>query len=411
MGTLFVGEWGVALGDVPAQTASGVGSLVPNVGHRILRHVCCLAALGLLGTGVASSQVARVEQAALPSRAVPLPMTVSGRVEASTTPAVAPGTKDEVVYQWPGISFDAAFRGQVVYFSTGQGRQALHVSVDGVLVAKLVSTSPTTYRAAGLVDGSHRVHVMVVNESQSAPEAFRGFQIAAKDARPAPVSKQRQIEFIGDSYTVGYGNTSAERKCTQEQIWTTTDVSQSFGALTAQAYDADFQVNAISGRGVVRNYNGFAADTLPTAYPFVLFNKQERYAGAHWHPQVIVVGLGTNDFSTPLNPGERWTSREALHTDYEQTFEHFLLGLRAQQPQALLIVWATDGAKGEIESEAHRVVDHMAQAGEKRIQFVPVHGLAMTGCDSHPSTADDTLISAKVREAIDSHADTWAGKP
>lgn len=27
-----------------------------------------------------------------------------------------------------------------------------------------------------------------------------------------------------------------------------------------------------------------------------------------WRPQVVVVNLGTNDFSTAINPGEPWTS-------------------------------------------------------------------------------------------------------
>ncbi len=379
--------------------------------RNTLRRIPWLRALGLFCSCTAFAQAVRVEQASTPTGVVPLAMTAHGRVETQAPLAEASGPGGELVYQWPGNGFDAAFGGQAVYFNTGQGRQALHVSVDGEPVAKLLSTGPTTYRIAGLTDGDHQIHVQVVDESQSAPEGFRGFLAPADRAQPAPAPKPRQIEFIGDSYTVGYGNTSTERKCTQEQIWATTDVSQSFGALTAQNYGADFQVNAISGRGVVRNYNGSAGDTLPAAYPFVLFDKKELYVDARWHPQVIVVGLGTNDFSTPLHPGEPWKSRDALHTDYEQSFGRFLQGLRAHDAGALLIVWATDGAKGEIEAEARKVVEQMKNAGESRIDFVPVHGLAMTGCDSHPSDADDQTISNKVRNVIDAHADAWQSKP
>ena len=38
---------------------------------------------------------------------------------------------------------------------------------------------------------------------------------------------------------------------------------------------------------------------------------------------------GTNDFSTPLNPGERWKTREALHPDCETTCVRFLHALHA----------------------------------------------------------------------------------
>src|SRR6185312_14756892 len=108
-----------------------------------------------------------------------------------------------------------------------------------------------------------------------------------------------QIEFIGDSHTVGYGNTSRTRECTQDDVWKTTDNSQSFGPLIAGHYAADYQINAISGRGIVRNYNGTPGDTLPVAYPYVLFDKKEEYSDPHWKPQIIVISLGTNDFSTP----------------------------------------------------------------------------------------------------------------
>lgn len=347
----------------------------------------------------------------MPAGFVRLDMSVGGRMEGPVNSAGSSRVDSKLVYQWPGAYFEGAFRGSELFLDVGQGRQALRVSVDDLATATFVTSGPGTYQVAGLGSGSHRVRVQVLNESQAGPEGFNGFAVPEGRALPAPQPRARQMEFIGDSYTVGYGNTSMDRKCSAEQIWATTDVSKSFGALMAGSYDADFQVNAISGRGVVRNYNGFAADTLPVAYPFVLFDKKERYANPEWRPQVIVVGLGTNDFSTALHAGERWRSRDALHRQYERGFEHFLKNLRKRNVHALLIVWATDGAGGEIEAEARKVVEHMQSRGERRIEFVPVHGLAMSGCDSHPSTADDQQIAARLREAIDARPDVWDGKP
>jgi lysophospholipase L1-like esterase len=53
-----------------------------------------------------------------------------------------------------------------------------------------------------------------------------------------------------------------------------------------------------------------------------------------WKPQIIVVALGTNDFSTQLNPGERWKTRGELHSDYEKTSARFIQSLRAGNPDA-----------------------------------------------------------------------------
>jgi len=113
-----------------------------------------------------------------------------------------------------------------------------------------------------------------------------------------------------------------------------------------------------------------------------------------------VIALGTNDFSTPLNPGEPWSSRDALHADYEATYLKFLQSLRSRHPHAFLLLWATDMAEGEIQAEVKKVVAKFA-AGDKRIAFVPVNALALTGCDWHPSVDDDRTIAAALIKAID----------
>jgi hypothetical protein len=124
-------------------------------------------------------------------------------------------------------------------------------------------------------------------------------------------------------------------------------------------------VNAISGRGIVRNYGGGAGDPLPEAYPFVLLDHSARYEDAAWRPQIIVIALGTNDFSTPLNPGEKWRSRDELHADFEATYVRFLEALRSRDAQALIVVWATDMADGEIETEVGKAVARVQTGGDR----------------------------------------------
>jgi len=112
---------------------------------------------------------------------------------------------------------------------------------------------------------------------------------------------------------------SLKRDCTSDEVWSTTDTTQAFGPITARRYGADYHVNAISGRGIVRNYNGGAGATLLAAYS-----------------------------STPLNPEGRWKSREDLRSDYQATYFKFIQKLRSKHRDALFILWATDGADGEV---------------------------------------------------------------
>jgi lysophospholipase L1-like esterase len=247
------------------------------------------------------------------------------------------------------------------------------------------------------------------SESQAAANTFAGFALPQQSkAVPLP-NRPRRIEFIGDSHTVGYGNTSIKRECSTDEVWSTTDTAQAFGPMTARRYGAEFQINAISGRGIVRNYNGGAGATLPNAYPFALLDSKNLYREPGWNPQVVVISLGTNDFSTPLNAGERWQSREALHQDYESTFLKFVQDLRRTHRDAFFIVWATGAVNDEIRNEAEKVVASLRQKGEERVAFVPVDGLEMTACHSHPSLADHANIARALEAFIDAHLAVWRG--
>ena len=115
----------------------------------------------------------------------------------------------------------------------------------------------------------------------------------------------------------------------------------------------------------------------------------------------------TNDFSTPLNPGEKWTTRDELHADYETTYTTFLLSLRARNPHAFILVWATDLAEREIQQEANKVVMQLQTNGERRIAFLPVDSLALEGCHWHPSLADHAAIAEKLIHFIDERNIAW----
>jgi hypothetical protein len=72
-----------------------------------------------------------------------------------------------------------------------------------------------------------------------------------------------------------------------------------------------------------------------------------------------------------------------------------------------MVVWATDQPGGEIETSAGKVVAELRAQGDERIEFVPIRGLAMTGCHWHPSTADDEIIAGALIRAIDAGVADW----
>lgn len=355
-----------------------------------------LMAIAFFAGGSSWAQSVTAVQA--PPNLTRAPTLVGGRVMSD---------QDGFTYQWPGTYMETAFTGSEVFFRVGPGDVILHVVVDGKPDATLAKPAPGFYRIGDLPAGNHTVRLEVATESQAGPNHFGGFFLSAGETPASDRAHERQIEFIGDSHTVGYGNISQSRVCTVDQVWATTDDTQALGAQTAHHYGADYRINAISGRGIVRNYDGFPADTLPEAYPYLLFDKKALDTDATWQPRVVVIALGTNDFSTPLKPEEKWKNRESLHADYEKTYVSFVRSLRQRYHNAYFVLWATDLANGEIADEVAKVTAQLKQAGETRVSFVKVAGLQMTGCHSHPSVADDKAISDKLVAVIDGVAKVW----
>jgi lysophospholipase L1-like esterase len=369
--------------------------------------VALLVATGLCP--LALGQTPHIDPATPPATLIPLQFSMGGRVLIQPDTSQPSFGSKLYTYQWPGTYFEAAFTGTEVYFRIATGDQNLHIAVDRDPPLALTKPAAGAYRLSGLTASAHTVRISVVSESQQAPDSFSGFAIPPTEAAaPPPLPRPRQIEFIGDSHTVGYGNTSPSRQCTADQVQSFTDNTKAFGPLTALHYNADYQINAISGHGMVRNYNGFLGDAVPVAYPFILFDKKQPYHDPSWQPQVIVIALGTNDFSTPLNPGEPWKTRDELHAAYESTYVQFLQKLRAQDPKAFLIVWTTGDP--EIEGEATKVVQQAKAAGETRIALLPIDDLQKDGCHWHPSAADDVVISQKMIDLIDHTPSIWQGK-
>jgi lysophospholipase L1-like esterase len=307
-------------------------------------------------------------------------------------------------YSWPGVYVEGRFRGTGVGIVLDDAENDYDVAVDGVRVATLVKPGAVTHRVAGLAPGTHTVRLVKRTESPWTSGAFGGF---TGTILPAPQARPRQIEFIGDSYTAGYGNESATRDCTGDDVQRTTNADLSFGALSARELGADYQINAFSGRGMVRNYNGGEPGTSYRTYydrALLAVDGDVWQRPRSWRPQLVVVGLGINDFSTAINPGEPWTP-ESRATAYREAYHGFLDLLRARYgTRTVIVVSSTDGAPGLVE-EAARVVSERTDA--VRLWHYPGEGMDYGGCHWHPSLADHRLISQRLLSFVDGLPLRW----
>jgi hypothetical protein len=137
---------------------------------------------------------------------------------------------------------------------------------------------------------------------------------------------------------------------------------------------------------------------MPDLYPRLIPGDPATKANesVSWRPQVIVINLGTNDFSTPVNADEAWRDDAALHAAYQARYIGFARGLLAKQPQAKLVLMGSDVFYPDVT----RIADVLGKVAPGRVSAVHFTGLELGGCNWHPSLKDHqrlaTLLQAEI---------------
>ncbi|BFV55088.1 hypothetical protein KCMC57_up01920 [Kitasatospora sp. CMC57] len=314
-----------------------------------------------------------------------------------------------VQYSWPGVYFEGRVSGTGVGIVLDDSAADYDVQIDGATVVTLVTPGNTTHWINGLSNSTHTVRLVKRNDTPWDTSTFGGFVAASGGAvLGKPAARSRQIEFIGDSLTAGYGNLSTSRACTGDQLRHSTNADVSYGALTARQFNADYQINGYSGLGMVRNFNGGSPDvTYRSFYDRALLNVSGdvwQNSGT-WHPQVVVVNLGTNDFSTAVNPGEPWTA-DSLAAAYRNAYGDFLQKLRTRYGTGTTIVAV---AAGQYADHVQQVVKARNDAGDGGVRAwaLDSSGLDFLGCDWHYSAHDDRLIADRLTSFISGLPTGW----
>lgn len=324
-----------------------------------------------------------------PSQRAVLSVHSGGRVVAANDGSLSFG--------WPGVYVEGRFDGTAVRVRFDAPTDHIRLSIDGVERAVFRAPGAVDTTIAGLTAGEHVVRLDKLTETQAGSSRFIAFETVGKALPPRP--RTRRIEFIGDSFTVGYGNTSPTTRCTGEEVHDLTNTSLAFGPLVAKALDADYRINAFSGFGMVRNYDGnVVGESLPFLYPRAIPGDAAPAANdAGWHPQTIVISLGGNDFSTALKPGEPWADKAALQTAYRDRYTSFVKELAGRQPQARFILAGSDLFFPQVE----KVAAGLATALPGRVSTLNINGLDLGACQGHPSLADHRLVADLLVRAID----------
>jgi hypothetical protein len=168
---------------------------------------------------------------------------------------------------WPGVGWRTAFSGSRVGIAT-RDSAGYGVTIDGLRMNPIpASQTRQTSWYRGLAAGNHTIEVIRMSGTPRTPGLFFGFS-KGSDGRwlTLPPKPSRQIEFMADSSSTGYGDLSNTVDCTDEEVASRSDASQSYAIVAAHELHADWQLNAMDGIGVVRNWHGIWKGTNYATY-------------------------------------------------------------------------------------------------------------------------------------------------
>ena len=300
-------------------------------------------------------------------------------------------------FDWPAITIEVAFEGTSLAVLLQDGQNSYNVTIDGQ--ESVLHTRPGQNRyvvAEGLSDGRHSFRMIKRTETFYGTPAFLGFELdAGRDLASLRSAPDRRIEFIGDSITAGYGSEGKSPTCTFSAA--TENVELTYAAMAAKELGAGYTIVAVSGVGIVRNYNTadkMSPGTMLTYYDLTTTDRDsQEWDFNSWVPDAVVINLGTNDFSTAPHPaGEVFL----------QGYTELIIKVRNRYPDAHIFAIAGPIMVDPAEDTIRSVVTQMREIlDDDRVHFVKIeNNLELSGtdygCDWHPNASGHRKIAEQL---------------
>ena len=229
-----------------------------------------------------------------------------------------------VSFDWTGVYAKVKFQGNSLSFKVSDTKKnyfnvwidnSMSSTPDKVITVHGTDTTIVLFSAEELkarfgkdkkaAKAPHQVILQKRTEGEQGTTTIKEF-ITDGQFLQADAPKARIIEYIGDSYTCGYGTESSNKERFKPE---TENQNLTYACAMARYFDADQIVLAHSGMGIARNYNGnvkgyFMPDRYLQTYDT---NKDVNWdaKASSLKPSITVIYLGTNDFSTGMQPAER----------------------------------------------------------------------------------------------------------
>ena len=305
---------------------------------------------------------------------------------------------------WPGAGFEFKFTGTSadVYVNHLTASSYFNVIIDGGEPTRILLTTGWNSLATDLEDTEHTIEFIRSSEGNNGCSFFG--KIRVNGTTPVPtVGSRRKIEFYGDSFTVGYGNTETDPEGTKNAE--NTDNYYAYSSVTARALNAEPSIIAHSGRGVAINNSGGTTGTVPEIAKYAQHpsgkGKGELWDYSKFTPQVVVVFLGINDHFGKSKEACTVTDKNTYITD---AYKELVNTIRTNYPKANVILCSRTSRSSE--ALIDNVFNELSPTDSRLHRFVfdpcPAQGIA-----GHPTVENHQVLANALVEKINSIEGVW----
>lgn len=293
-------------------------------------------------------------------------------------------------FGWPGTQVIARFTGDTISVDLADttGEDQFDVSIDGKepTLLDVDQQEKKTYELAkGLGAGEHTLVLTKRTESSVGETQLVKINATLVGTPPPP---SRRIEMVGDSITAGYGVLGADETCGFSPE--TEDEPLAWGALAAKELNAVHASIAWSGIGVYEDDEDNRTNQMPERYKRALAtDPASTWTASLFEPDVIVIGLGTNDFAGDP-PGDSFGAK----------MTEFVAAVRAAHPSSNIVLATSpmleDQNKADQKKAFEATIQARKTAGDTKVTLLDIDTTTEAegfGCDYHPSKATQSRMS------------------
>jgi hypothetical protein len=269
------------------------------------------------------------------------------------------------------------------------GKYQKRIRIDG-MQQTIIITAPK--------EGIHTAWVYKATEAHTGPIHIHG--VSGKKVQAIQKPATPFIEFIGNSITCGAAADPTEVPCGTGEYHDQHNAYYAYGPRIARMLSVNFMLSSVSGIGAYRNWNS-DGPTMPQVYEKVDFqdNNPNRWEFSTYHPSIVSIALGTNDFSHGNGIKKRLPFDS---TRFVNNYITLIKLVKTKYPNAQIALLSSPMLNGGYRQTLQncltaikQIIDATYTEG-KPVALYFFKPMQARGCTGHPSVEDHEILAKEL---------------